>query len=411
MCEARSDRPIRPSRRSFIRGALLLGAAVALLPSLAPETAHAAPAAAAPSSADAERARLAYAALQDYFFLGEAALYRDFKQTHPKLAFPYASNWSFSVAARASMALATSPVGTDRPADPRRLINEGLERYWDAGAGAGAYNSELQPPLGIAFGPECYRFYDDNAHDGLLLLEYADAAGEPWALERARAIFDFIIGGVDAKNPVMPGGIRWAQTPEWVPKMDRTMTSNAPGALLGFSLYLRTAERRFYDWAAGILAWCNTYLRDRADGLYWDKVRADGTIDTTKWSYNQGFMVGVYTALYELLGDRRFLNEAELIARSALSYHRGFSRNGIAGLLNQDPDFNAIFFRYLTRLLPLSADADLRAGAQQAMRTFGDQVWNSPAYHQAGDLLAPPSDSSPLRMQAAMVEIYTLLAG
>lgn len=408
MPEPRATGPLSPARRRLLRGALLLGA-MALAPGLATARAQDAASPIGRSEVDAQRARIAFGALQERFFLSDAALYRDFKQTHPKLAFPYASNWSFSVAARASLALATSPVGADLPADPRRLVGEGLERYWDPAGNA--YNSELQPPLGIPFGPDCYRFYDDNAHDGLLLLEYAEATGEAWALARARALFDFIIGGVDAQNPVMTGGIRWAQTPERAPKQDRNMTSNAPGALLGFALYLRTGERRCYDWAAGMLAWCNAYLRDKADGLYWDKVRADGTIDPTKWSYNQGFMIGVYTKLSELLGDRRYLAEAERIARAALSFHGRFSRNGITGLLNQDPDFNAILFRYLTRLLPLSADAELRETAQQAMRAYGEQVWNSPVYHQPGDILAPPGDSSPLRMQAGMVEIYTLLAG
>ena len=401
-----------PSRRRLLVDGLKLGTSVGLLRyvGVGPSTAHAAPAAIPTAASSAERARRAYAALQAHFFLDRYSLYRDFKQTHPRLTYPYASNWSFSVAARASLALATAPGGLGFGGDVRKLLALGLERYWDPAGGA--YNSEPLPPLGIAFGPDCFRFYDDNAHDALILLEYAEGTRDAWALQRAASIFSsFIIKGVDQYNPVMTGGIPWAQTPQGGRANDRNLISNAPSALLGFSLYQHTSNRHFFDWASGMLNWCNRYLRDTTDGLYWDKIRADGTIDYTKWSYNQGFMIAIYSKLYEITRDESFLRIAEYTARAALTHHLSQERNGIVGLLNQDPDFNAVFFRYLTRLLALSADRELQQTARQVMQAYADLVWETPQYHLTNDLFTLPCESSPLRMQAAMVEIYALQGG
>jgi hypothetical protein len=355
-----------------------------------------------------ERTLLAHEALQRHFFVESYSLYRDFEQTHYRLDYPWASNWSFSVALRANLALADSEgLSANLQASGQALVEEGLERYWDPSGGA--YNSEVLPPLGIGFGPDCFRFYDDNAHNGLLLVEYARQLGEPWALDRAGEIFaGFIIGGVDRDNPIMTGGIRWAQTPDGAAPMDRCLVSNAPSALLGFSLYRLTGERLFYDWAAGMLSWCNAYLLDGSDGLYWDKVRADGTIDRTKWSYNQGFMIGAYTELYDLTHDVRFLHQAEATARAALAYYPRQQRNGVRGFLHQDPDFNAVFFRYVLDLLDRSDDQQLRAEVRQALARYRDAVWDSTEYHGPNHLFSLPCSSSPLRMQAAMVEIYAL---
>ena len=411
MCDGRPA-PARSSRRRFITDALKLAAGVGFLQQVGTDqsAAYAAPVVFPPAASNVERARIAYDAMQANFFLDGYDIYRDLRQTHPRLAYPFASNWSFSVAARATLALAMASRDPGHGEALRRLVREGLERYWDP-AGS-AYNSEPLPPLGIPFGPECFRFYDDNAHDALILLEYGAHSGEAWALDRAKAIFSsFIITGVDADNPVMAGGIRWAQTPDRALRMDRNMISNAPSALLGLSLYQRTGDRHYFDWAIWMIDWCNRYLRDAKDGLYWDKVRSDGTLDYTKWSYNQGFMAAVYTKLYEITREARFLEAAATIARSALTYHRSHTTDGVAGLLNQDPDFNAVFFRYLVRLLGVSGDRALHELVKQAVQAYGDLVWNTPQYHRADHLLAVPCGSTPLRMQAAMVEIYALQVG
>jgi hypothetical protein len=398
------------SRRTLLVRALKLAVSLALLEQVSVETLalQAAPLPVPADSPDLERAHLAYAALQEHFFVEPHRLYHDFQQTHSRLDYPFASNWSFSVALRANLALASAPGASDElRVNLRGLVEQGLECYWDPAASA--YNSEVLPPLGLEFGPDCFRFYDDNAHNALILLEYAQQTGETWALERAGEIFaGFIIDGVDRDNPVMTGGIRWAQTPDGAEPMDRCLVSNAPSAMLGFSLFRLTGDRLYYDWAAGMLNWCNAYLLDPADGLYWDKVRADGTLDRTKWSYNQGFMIGAYTTLYDLTGDSRFLHQAETTAQAALAYYPRQQRNGVSGFLHQDPDFNAVFFRAVLDLLAYSADPRLLAAAHQALESYRDQVWSSPDFHAPDHRFTLPCNSSPLRMQAAMVEIFAL---
>ena len=406
-------RTTRLTRRTLLLGALRAAACVGLLGRLTaqPAPASAAPPRSAAASADWRRADAAYDVMQQRFLLTGTSLYTDARQTNPKLPLPYASNWSFSVAMRATLALARlRPDQASYGQALDRLVRDGLEWYWDQ-AGR-AYNSDVQPPLGIPFGEHCFRFYDDNAHVGLLLLEYAQQRGDRWALRRTVELFDdFIVSGFDTSNPVMAGGIRWAQTPDGKSGADRCLVSNAPNALLGLSLYQQTGEQRFFDRALQVLAWCARYLRDEQDGLYWDKIRADGTIDRTKWSYNQGFVLGSYIKLYEILQREDLLRTAESIAAAALRYHQQYVRNGVVGLLNQDPDFNAVFFRHLLPLLTLSADQGLHTAIRRAIVTYRDQAWESPEYHLPDGQFSLPCGSTPLRMQAGMAEIYAINLG
>jgi predicted alpha-1,6-mannanase (GH76 family) len=59
-----------------------------------------------------------------------------------------------------------------------------------------------------------------------------------------------------------------------------------------------------------------------ATGLFWDKIRGDGTLDKTLWSYNQGSMVGANVLLARVHQDARdqYLDRAEAIARKALRH-------------------------------------------------------------------------------------------
>jgi hypothetical protein len=95
-------------------------------------------------------------------------------------------------------------------------------------------------------------------------------------------------------------------------------------------------------------AWVNAALDAGRDGeqpgtgLYWDKLRGDGTVDRAQWSYNQGSMVGLNVLLARRgPGGPAYLARAEAIARRALAHYAS------AGYDSQPAAFNAIFFRNL----------------------------------------------------------------
>ncbi len=102
-------------------------------------------------------------------------------------------------------------------------------------------------------------------------------------------------------------------------------------------------------------------------GLFWDKIRGDGSIDQTQWSYNQGTMVGLNVALARgaAVAPADYLGRAEAIARKALQ--------GLT-LASQPPAFNAIFFRNLLSLHAASSDARLRDEIVSALRSYTEEL-------------------------------------
>ena len=144
---------------------------------------------------------------------------------------------------------------------------------------------------------------------------------------------------------------------------DRNTVSNAPNAEIGLHL----ADLGRPQDAAGSIGpkdmyqWVLDNLDSSRDsdsagtGLFWDKIRGDGTIDRAMWSYNQGSMAGANVLLCPHRPGQRdtYLGRAEAIAVKALreyadAYERGF------------PAFLAIFFRNLLLLHQATGDQGLQ---------------------------------------------------
>jgi hypothetical protein len=277
---------------------------------------------------------------------------------------------------------------------------QALERYWDEAAGA--YASDV---IGSRFGGD--RYYDDNAWVGLALVELARLAPGRGHIERAGQLFAFALGGWDTRlDAPSPGGVFWVEqgTGTGAHNHDRNTVSNAPNAELGLHLAeLGAGPADAGRWARHMYAWVNVTLdagRDTgepATGLFWDKVRGDGSIDPRTWSYNQGTMIGANALLARAAADgddgARYRARAEAIARKALRYYAGaFHR--------QPPAFNAIFFRNLLLLSSVTADGGLREEIRGAMSGYADASWTSSRAWRPATLLD----------QSAMVQVYALLA-
>lgn len=287
-------------------------------------------------------------------------------------------------------------VGDDYADDVQARL-EGLEHYWNPSKSPPGYDSYVRPPYGG--GGDI--FYDDNEWIGLELVQLYRMTGNERALERARRVFDLVVHGWDddPSHP-RPGGVFWTQA-SW--SDDRNTVSNAPGAELGLQLYQLTEDEElkeyYLGWARRMYEWVNEHLR-APNGLYWDHVNMDGTI--TKWifTYNQGTMLGANVLLYEITGEKPYLDEAERIADRALEYF------GREGLFEEDMAFAAIFFKNL--LLLQNVDSDPRY--RRAMQAYADAIWNR-ARDPETNLIRRDSDSpTHLLQQSAFVQINAALA-
>ncbi len=361
----------------------------------------------------AERAGRAYAAMQRTFGTPDGGYRRD-GWLHARGSSAHL--WPLARALVATLDLAGVETSLRGEFDADAAIAarlDALERYWDPESrGARAYSSDV---IGSRTGGDVY--YDDNAWVALALVQLERMRPESGWLERARELFEFAVDGWDGRaNDPHPGGVYWVQQGRGVgaKNHDRNTVSTAPNAELGLHLAELTGgtppeppgavgAREMYDW---VLATLDASRDDEepGTGLFWDKIRGDGSVDRTIWTYNQGSMIGASVLLARAGGDggAALLGRAEAIARKALGHFGG------GGYVRQPPAFNAIFFRNLLMLHDVSADAGLRGEIVEAIRGYADFAWAR--RRDRRDRFHFSKGGVTLLHQSAFVQVFALLA-
>lgn len=390
---------IPTTRRAFLAHGAAFAALIAAAPfaDLAPRSARAA------AADNADRAARAYDAMQRYFYLGDATeLYRE---QYPPLSTdpPHSYLWAFEEAAKATLHMYGLPNGTGPYGSAVQARLRGREAYWDGQGTGRGYSS--YPRVGD-------RYYDDNDWVGSDLIQHHLLTGDAIALDRARGVFDFVLTGWDTALR-KPGGVFWVKT-SW--NMDRGTGPTGGAARLAVQLYEATGRTNatYLDWARRMYAWTREQLFSKANGLYWDNIRPDGTVVRDHWIYNQGVMIGAAVLLHRVTGAASYLAEARQVADAALAYFGTVTGratdpyyNRGRGYYSGQGIFNAIFFRNLLLLHAATNDAAYLAKAQ----AYVDHVWADTRVHAASDLFKFNTASSTysLHDQAAMVQLYACL--
>jgi hypothetical protein len=382
---------------------------------------------------DAERAVLAYNAMQGYFYAPSvypgdtSSLYA---QSYPASASAsrYSFLWPFSRAMAGTVALAGIPSsllgGVNYFADAADRLT-GLSRYW-SGNGYDSY-----PPAPYGSGGD--KYYDDAGWVGLTSVQDYQVTGNPTALQDAKNVFNWVWpGGWAGSASFEPGGIYWVNQGVGlgVSNHDRTTNSTGPNAEESLLLAnLDPTNAATYDAAAtSEYAWVNHYLYNvpnsasdpnptDAEGpnpnynpgevaLMVDKVRGSNALDPALWTYNQGTMIGANVREYQATGQAGYLEDAQAIATTALNKF-----NESQYLNNQPAAFNAIFFSGLLDLYTVTSDPALQSNIIQTIQTYANDAWSY--YRTAQNLFRFPSSQNSgyqLLDQGAMVEIYAMLA-
>jgi predicted alpha-1,6-mannanase (GH76 family) len=277
------------------------------------------------------------------------------------------------------------------------------------------------PPLPLGHGGDTY--FDDNTWVALDLVQAHRMRvaglmrGREAVLERARALFELVAAGWCRDPRPYPGGVYWVDA-SW--NRDRGAAVTAGLAVLALHLHDLTtpetvpdseiesaaARARYLDTATTAYRWLREtlWIADGPEaGLYHDKVLEDGGIDTTQWTYNQGFAVAAGAVLHRATGEAAYLEQARQTADAALAWY------GARAYQGQPAIFVAIFFRNLLQLTALTGSTAYRA----AMQAYADRAWDDPSIHDpATDLFTFEGPSTPCTLldQAAMVQILALLA-
>ena len=377
--------------RRVLRGILSSGAAAMVVAALVST-----PASADPGTVNAARAEASYQALQRFLSAGNDL----YVEQRPAATGdnPYSYEWPFSQVHQATVNLLGVPGGVGRQASADLSgVAAGQEHYWNAAGsttGVPGYDSYVPAPLGS--GGDL--FYDDNEWVGLTKAQQYLMTGDRTALARAEQIFTLVESGWDTDTShADPGGVFWTQA-SW--STDRNTVSNMPAAELGLRLYQITHKREYLDWSLRMYEWTNRYLQSPS-GLYFDHVSLTGQVETTFWSYNQGVPVGVDVLLYQLTHDPTYLRRAERIASAAYDYYVTQDR-----LTGQPPFFNSIFFGNLLLLESVTGGHRYR----DAMADYADQLWQTVRDPATGLFVFDSGGVTETIQQAAMVQIYALLA-
>jgi len=152
-------------------------------------------------------------------------------------------------------------------------------------------------------------YYDDNAWCALALCFAYEAAKDMRYLLTAKEIMRYIYGGWNEKQ----GGIRWKEF-----YCDTTNACSTGGALIvSLKIYQAAGEQEYFVWAQKLYYWMRGTLRD-TDGLYWDGIKTDGSIDKIKYSYNAGIMIWAGALLYGITGHNEYLEDAKRSAQAAV---------------------------------------------------------------------------------------------
>ena len=386
---------------------------------------------------DAQGAAATYQALQDNLYLPK---YRLYQKSDPSQKFGYL--WDFVNAWAATDYMAAIPGIGDRYHSDMQARDQGVLDYYDTQETSPT--GQPQPPAfasGVLRPVDSHQptYYDDNAWVGLNYLQEYQLTHQRSDLTRAEGIFHFVVSGWDARTTVgCPGGVFW----EDAANSSRNTISNAPNAEVGLQIYQATHDPYYLTWATRMYDWVRGCLMN-SNGMYYDHLDDNGNVSAALesvakapgrpegpqplasssvggpgpgrpgspepsfatsplWSYNQGTMIGAGTLLYQITGDRTYLQQAEQTAAASVSYYSS------DGNLYQQPDvFNAIFFRNLFALAKIDHDPSYARLAA----SYADTAWLQD--RQSNGLFTDPDPAGGESLEnqtAPMAEIYALLA-
>ena len=154
------------------------------------------------------------------------------------------------------------------------------------------------------------RYYDDNAWMVMALVEsYEITKNSKW-LKRAEAALTYALSGEDDK---LGGGIYWKERE----KTSKNTCSNAPAAAACLAVYAKNQDPNLLKKAERIYAWTKKNLQ-APDGLYWDNIKLDGTVEKTKWSYNSALMLRTAKELSRFTKQPTYQQDADRLEAACI---------------------------------------------------------------------------------------------
>jgi uncharacterized protein YyaL (SSP411 family) len=233
------------------------------------------------------------------------------------------------------------------------------------------------------------RFYDDNEWVAIAYLDAYNRNHQKKYLDDAKMIYRFIMSGLDT---AAGGGLYWKEGD----KTTKNTCSNGPAILVALQLYKITKDKTYLNTALNIYKWTNEHLQS-PDGIYYDNIKVGSlAISKATYTYNTGTMLQSNVLFYNLTKEKRYLTEAERIAKAGKDH---FFKN------DRLPDnywFNAVMLRGYIELYKVDHNQQWAA----FFKTDADGIWNT---ERDASNMVGSKPAKTLIDQAAMIEIYARL--
>lgn len=198
------------------------------------------------------------------------------------------------------------------------------------------------------------RYYDDNQWIGITSLDIYERTGEKAYLDLGKSMYDFMM---TASDNALGGGLYWRENDFET----KNTCSNGPGVIVALKMYKATKDKVYLDNALKIYNWTYEKLQTPT-GLFYDNIKVkDGSIGEAVFSYNSGTMLQSNVYLYEITGDKKYLERANKIADSSLLYF--YSGNKF----RDGYWFNAVLLRGYQHLLKHNKDLKYIAGFKKCL--------------------------------------------
>lgn len=225
----------------------------------------------------------------------------------------------------------------DKNADLVDGIFKSMQPYYDPAPpkpGYGEYIVKLS---------QGQRYFDDNQWIGITGLDVYERTGKKAYLNLGKEMYDFMM---TASDTTLGGGLYWRENDFET----KNTCSNGPGIIVALKMYKATKQKVYLDNALKIYNWTNEKLQTPT-GLFYDNIKIkDKSIGEAIFSYNSGTMLQSNVYLYEITGDKKYLERANKIADSSLAYFYGGEK------FRDGYWFNAVLLRGYQHLLKYNKD-------------------------------------------------------
>ena len=310
------------------------------------------------------------------FYESKTGLYLE---TNGKNEKPHSYLWPLCALLQAANEAEESEPGKDY----MKPVLAAIQQYYNAGSPAPGYQAYVSKE-----GKDS-RFYDDNQWIAIACADAYNRTHDKIYLKIAEDIYTFMMTGYDSKAG---GGIYWKEDE----KNTKNTCSNGPGILVALQLYKITKDKRYLTTATDLYEWTNKYLRS-PEGIYWDAIKIpDLKIDSTTYTYNTGTMLQSNVLLYQITKEKKYLDEAHLIANAAKDHFYKI------GKLPDNYWFNVVLLRGYEELYKMDKNKEqLGFFIEDAER-----IWKE---ERDGNNLFGRKKDKTLIDQSAMMEMYARL--